>query len=253
MNIKIHSNFLNFESDLIKFIENFNNQGTIFGDGKRNIIKIFDLNDKKVNIKSFKKPNFYNKIIYKFIRKSKAQRSYDYANLLLKNKIGTPQPIAFIENFDLFGLNDSYYLSEHLTTELTFRELVQIPNYPDHENILRQFTRFCFDLHEKGIEFLDHSPGNTLIEKSTNGKYNFYLVDLNRMKFHEKMDFDTRMNNLRRLTPKQEMIAVMSNEYAKFYDKSEQEIFDNLWKKTSDFQYKYFRKLRLKKKLKFWK
>lgn len=253
MNIKIHPDFSNFEPNLLSFIENFNNQGIIFGDGKRNIIKIFDLNEKKVNIKSFKKPNFYNKIIYKFIRKSKAQRSYNYANLLLKNKIGTPQPIAFIENFDLFGLKDSYYISEHLTTELTFRELVQVPNYPDHENILRQFTRFCFDLHEKGIEFLDHSPGNTLIEKSTNDKYNFYLVDLNRMKFHDKMDFDTRMNNLRRLTPKQEMIAVMSNEYAKFYDKSEQEIFDNLWKKTSDFQYKYFRKLRLKKKLKFWK
>lgn len=253
MGIQIHPDFSNFEPNLLSFVENFNKQGTIFGDGKRNIIKIFDLNEKKVNIKSFKKPNFYNKIIYKFIRKSKAQRSYDYANLLLKNKIGTPQPIAFIENFDLFGLNASYYLSEHLTTELTFRELVQIPNYPDHENILRQFTRFCFDLHEKGIEFLDHSPGNTLIEKSTNGKYNFYLVDLNRMEFHEKMDFDSRMNNLRRLTPKQEMIAVMSNEYAKFYDKSEQEIFENLWKKTSDFQYKYFRKLRIKKKLNFWK
>jgi hypothetical protein len=40
------------------------------------------------------------------------------------------------------GLRDSYYVSEHLETELTFRELVEVPDYPDHENILRQFTKF---------------------------------------------------------------------------------------------------------------
>ena len=45
------------------------------------------------------------------------------------------------------------------------KELVEIPDFPDHDTILRQFTRFSFNLHEKGIEFLDHSPGNTLIKK----------------------------------------------------------------------------------------
>lgn len=240
------------ENAINQLIDDFFVIGTTIQDS-RNIIKINFLDGKKVNIKSFKNPNFYNKFIYKFFRKSKAKRSYDYANLLLKNKIGTPQPIAFIENFDLFGLKDSYYISEHLDSELTFRELIEIPNYPDSENILRQFTKFCYDLHEKGIEFLDHSPGNTLIKKRLDGKYDFYLVDLNRMKFHEKMDFETRMNNLRRLTPKEDMIAVMSNEYTKFSGESEQEMFENLWKKTSDFQYKFFRKQRLKKKLKFWK
>jgi len=80
-----------------------------------------------------------------------------------------------------------------LVTELTFRELVEIPEYPENEIILRQFTKFCFDLHEKGIEFLDHSPGNTLIKKVGDQQYAFYLVDLNRMNFHTTMDFDMRM------------------------------------------------------------
>jgi hypothetical protein len=38
-------------------------------------------------------------------------------------------------------------------------------------------------MHEAKINFLDHSPGNTLIIKKDNGDYDFYLVDLNRMKF----------------------------------------------------------------------
>jgi hypothetical protein len=67
----------------------------------------------------------------------------------LDKGIGTPQPIAFLENW--IGLQDSYYASEHLAAELTFRELVEISDYPDHENILRQFTRFSFDLHEKEL------------------------------------------------------------------------------------------------------
>jgi hypothetical protein len=45
----------------------------------------------------------------------------------------------------------------NILKQIDFRELVEVPDYPDHENILRQFTKFTFNLHEKGIEFLDHS------------------------------------------------------------------------------------------------
>ena len=252
MPLILQSDFTKYQSDLSQFIENFNTSGVLFGDGKRNKIKLFDLDNKKVNIKSFKVPNIVNQVAYKFFRKSKARRSYEYANKLIENGIGTPQPIAFAENFSLFGLQDSYYLSEHLPTELTFRELVEIPDYPDHENILRQFVHFCFELHEKGIEFLDHSPGNTLIKKVSEGQYSFYLVDLNRMQFH-RLDFDQRMKNLSRLTPKKEMVAVMSNEYTKLYNRSEAEIFEKMWFYTNQFQIKYHNKIRLKKRLKFWK
>lgn len=242
------------KSFFLSMIENFNSSGQIFGDGKRNIIKLFEFEGKTINIKSFKIPNLINKVAYKYFRKSKARRSFEYATLLLEKGIGTPEPIAYLENYNWIGLKDSYYASEHLQCDLTFRELVEIPNFPDHENILRQFTQFSFYLHEKGIEFLDHSPGNTLIKKSAEGKYKFFLVDLNRMNFHDKMDFDQRMKNLSRLTPKKEMITLMSNEYAKCYPvKTENEIFEKMWFYTQEFQEKFFRKQRLKKKLKFWK
>lgn len=254
MNFKVNPIFTTNTEPLLDIIKSFNYSGILFGNGQRNIIKLFDLEDKTINIKSFKIPHLINKIAYRYFRKSKARRSFEFANRLLELGVGTPQPIAYFENYNLIGLEKSFYISEHLECDLTFRELVEIPDYPDHENILRQFTRFSFDLHQKGIEFLDHSPGNTLIKKNAANQYDFFLVDLNRMEFHKSMDFETRMKNLSRLTPLKEMVVVMSNEYAKCYNEaSEEKILATLWKFTADFQEQFYRKKRLKKKLKFWK
>ena len=249
----IHSDSPSYNSNLSNCIKNFNSDGVLFGDGKRNKIKLFEFEGQTINIKSFKVPNFINKIAYKYFRKSKAKRSFEYANKLLENGIGTPQPIAYFENYDFVGLNDSYYVSEHLECDLTFRELVENPDYPDHNNILTHFIRFSYQMHQKGIEFLDHSPGNTLIKKKMDESYDFYLVDLNRMNFHQTMNFELRMKNLSRLTPKKEMVAIMSEEYAKLYQKSEKEVFEKMWYYTNEFQEKYYRKKRLKKRFLFWK
>lgn len=238
---------INHIKDIVK-----NNYDEILQKGRNVIVRHILSNGEEIVIKSFKIPNFINKIIYRFFRKSKAKRSFEYATILLNKGIGTPKPIVFFECFDIVGLNESYYVSEHIKADLTYRELVQT-DYPDGENILRQFTRFSYEMHQKGVEFLDHSPGNTLIKDNKDNTYSFYLVDLNRMKFHESIDFHTRMKNLSHLTPQKEMIAIMSNEYAKLSGESEDLIFENLWKFTSEFQFRYHRKKRIKKKLKFWK
>lgn len=254
MQFNIHPKFQSAKPEIVGFIENFNTSGKLFVNGERNKIKLFELGDITINIKSFKIPNLINRVAYKFFRKSKAKRSFEFATRLQENGIGTPQPVAYVEKSTLLGLGKSYYISEQLAVDLTFRELVEIPKYPDADNILRQFVRFSFKLHEKGIEFLDHSPGNTLIKKVGEGQYEFYLVDLNRMVFHSALDFETRMKNLSHLTPKKEMVAVMSNEYAKLYQAhSEAEILEKMWFYTDDFQKKYHKKIRLKKQLKFWK
>lgn len=254
MKFVIHPKFNSLKNSLATVIDNFNNEGQLFVKGSRNTIKTFQLNELILNVKAFKKPNLLNSFVYRFIRDSKAKRSYNFAIKLLDKNIGTPQPIAFVENFEGIGLGKSFYICEHIVTEYTFRDLVEKPNLKNHEEILRAFTRFCFQLHQAGIEFKDHSPGNTLIKINENQTYDFYLVDLNRMNFHSQMLFEQRMYNLRRLTPKKEMIAVMANEYAKLYtQKTEQEIFNTLWQLTSNFQEKFHRKQRLKKRIKFWK
>ena len=253
MTFEYQKNSLISAKESQNLVSNFAISGTLFGNGKRNKIKLFEVDEKTINIKSFKIPNLINKIAYRYFRKSKARRSFEYANKLLEFGFGTPQPIAFSENYDLIGLKDSYYVSEHLQADLTYRELVEIPDFPDHDTILRQFTRFSYDLHKKGVEFKDHSPGNTLIKKNADNNYDFFLVDLNRMEFHDSMPFELRMKNLCRLTPHKEMVKVMSNEYAKASGESETLIFETLWKMTADFQHRFHRKKRIKKKLFFWK
>jgi hypothetical protein len=241
------------QTEVLTLLQNFNTTGKMFIDGKRNKIKLFELQGMTLNVKAFKVPNLLNSIIYKYFRKSKARRSYEYANQLLELGIGTPMPIAYFENHTGVGLKDSYYMSEHLVPDLTYRELVEVPNYPESESIQIQFTRFCYELHQKGIEFKDHSPGNTLIRKNDKGTYDFYLVDLNRMAFHESMSFELRMKNLCRLTPQEKMVALMGKEYAKLSGESEEKIVATLWQLTEQFQNNLARKKRIKKKLLFWK
>ena len=252
MKFEIHPKYQNKKEILLDIVDNYQDEGTYFLAPSRNSIKLFDFDGKKINIKSFKIPNLINKIAYAYFRKSKAQRSYEYASILQEKNIGTPQPIGYLQHYNWLGITNSFYISEQLNCDLTFRELEQI-DYPDAENIIRQFIRFTYSLHQNGIEFLDHSPGNTLIIKRENGLYDFYLVDLNRMKFHNKMDFETRMKNLSKITHKENIIAIMSNEYAKLSGLNEQEVFEKMWNETKDFQYRFYRKKRLKKRLKFWK
>lgn len=253
MKLVIHSKYQVLSKSILDAVKAFDTSGMLLTKGSRNTIKVFETDVAVLNIKSFKKPNILNQFVYKYFRASKASRSYNFGLKLIEKGIGTPQPIAFIENSGGLGLGTSFYVCEHINAMYTYRDLVENSTLSHHEAILRAFTRFCFQMHEAGVEFKDHSPGNTLIDV-LGIDFNFYLVDLNRMKFHDIMTFEMRMFNLRRLTPKKEMIAIMANEYAKLYTfKTESIIFEEMWKQTSDFQDKFFRKQRLKKKYKFWK
>ncbi len=239
------------EIDLFRIVKDFDNHGEVFGQQSRNTIRLVELGDSSLNIKSFRSPSFLKKIYYGYIGKSKAKRSYNYANYLKSIGIGTPEPIAFFEEKNFFGLDKSYYISKHLDVDLTYRELVEYPNWENHENILRAFTRFTHLLHENNVLFKDHSPGNTLISK-VNDIYTFSLVDLNRMSF-KRLSLEERIKNFSRLTPKQEMVAVMSDEYSKITKVSYDVVYNLMWYYTTDFQRKFFRKKILKSKLFFTK
>lgn len=246
----IHPEFLSQSKEITHIIENFETEGVLFIDGKRNKIRLFPLGNMTVNVKSFKVPNILNKLVYRFFRKGKAQRSYEFANRLLEKGIGTPQPIAYFENKGPLSFKDSYYMSEQLEADLTFRQLIEIPDYPEHEIILRQFTQFTYKLHELGIEFLDHTPGNTLIKKTGHEKYGFFLVDLNRMNFHSgKMTLKQRVINMAKLTPEMRLVEVMCDEYAKLYGRPYDEVLSLMIKYTEYFSNRFHRKRRIKEKL----
>ncbi|MCR9182416.1 MAG: Kdo domain containing protein [Flavobacteriaceae bacterium] len=249
--MKEHKEFselsLDLKESITHFIHNFNTEGSHFIKPGRNTIKSNEILDLTVNVKSFKVPHLLNQFAYKYFRKSKARRSFENACYLLKMGIGTPRPLAYFEYFSSFGLKKSFYVSEHLDCDLTFRELITNPEYPDWEKILIEATDFTFKLHENKILFKDHSPGNTLIKKQ-GSNYQFYLVDLNRMSF-KSLSFEERIKNFSRLTPKKNMVEIMSKRYAELIKRDPKEVFELMWKYTKKFQMKYHRKRKLKKKL----
>lgn len=249
--IVVNPNYPTTTKEIEQTIKQYDTITDYVAKGDRNSIKKIKLaNDKIATIKSFKIPNIVNKFVYRFFRDSKANRSYEYAKKLIDLGFLTPYPIAYVEETTALQFLNSFYFCEMVEADLTYREMVHDINWPNRTEILKQFTHFTYRLHEAGIEFLDHSPGNTLIKKVGDNQYDFYLVDLNRMNFHDVMDFDTRMKNFSRLTPHQEMVEIMAKEYAKLIGKPEQEVIDAMWNKTTEFQEQFHLKQQRKKKLK---
>ena len=251
MKFSINQAYASQKEDIFSLVTNFDALDDPNAFGARNKIKNIVVNGKSLCIKAFKTPNLVNRIAYTFFRKSKAERSYTFAQRLLSRGIGTPEPVAFFE-FKKNGLiNKSFYISEQLDNDLTYRDLTKNFDYPDYENLLRAFTRFTNQLHEKGVLFLDHSPGNTLIKKVGN-QYHFFLVDLNRMIFKEP-SFEERIKNYRKLTIHPSMVKIMSDELSKISDYDFDEINTLMWAATEKFQKYYHKRRKLKKRLKFWK
>jgi hypothetical protein len=249
----LHPDYLHLQSQFDSLLKHFKTSGELIGSEKRNIIKVFENQEFKINIKSFKKPNLINSFIYGYFRKSKAQRSFEYANLLLSKNIGTPQPFAFYEYKSITGLKESYYFSVHQDVDLMFRNLIFDENYPNRDEIIKQTAVFFYNIHNQGIEFVDNTAGNTLIKKISENKYDFYLVDLNRMKFHSSLSLEMRVKNLAKLTTDNHINTKLSEAYAPLFGVSEIIFYDLLMNASQKFLDKFNRRKKIKKQLKFWK
>lgn len=235
------------QSELNHIAQNFDNSGELLFKGSRNIIKVFDVNGKKINVKSFKRPNLFKKIIYKFFRESKAKRSFLNAEFLIQNGFKTPTPYGFIEKSDWLGITNSYYFCEHLENAFLLEKVVINENFPERKKILMDYTDYFFNLHQKGIEFIDNSLGNTLIVKNNN-EYNFYLIDLNRLNDNKQLSIDDRMKNFARLTLNQTVWEAISEKYSELSQQhTVEELYEKLKKYSFDFYTGIARKRNLKK------
>jgi len=228
-------------------LKSISKKGTVVYKG-RNTVKSIAVAKEEWNIKIFKRPHFVNKIVYRFFRKSKAQRSYEFAQYLLDKGFLTPKPIAFAEERQGFFLLDSFYISEQLNYDLTFRELITDTSYPERQKILEQFTEFTYNLQVAGIHFIDHSPGNTLIVKDKKGVYLFYMVDLNRMRFGH-LSYAQRIQNFARLSLTDEMIEIIAVKYAAIANKDFEEVYADMLNVCRAAADKRARKAALKKKV----
>jgi serine/threonine protein kinase len=199
----------------------------------RNTIKRYFVEGYDIAVKSFKKPILINRIIYTFIRKSKARRSYEHAFLLLEKGIKTPSPIAYIEEKKNGLLNRSYYIciydkkSSYIRKQMSDRE-------DDGKEFEKQLAIYIAELHGKGILQKDLSPGNIMFYEE-DGHFRFSIIDLNRMKFMSDIPLKTRYKNFKRLTQNKEIITHIAEEYAKASSLDVQEAVYEINRYSSDF------------------
>ena len=244
MNIKVAASYS--EDKVLEIIEAFGHSGKTYWK-KRNTIKVFEIGDKKWNVKSFQVPHLVNRFAYKYVRKSKARRSFEHAEILLNKGILTPKPIGYIEYSKLVGLTNSFYISENLSYDFDFGEVID-KEFPDRENILNQFTEFTYQIHENNIHHFDHSKGNTLMCRTSEGQYDFYLIDLNRMRF-EEMTYEKRIDNFNRLSLSPDMIQIVGKKYASLIGQDEHQVIDDIKKSCEKFKEFAHRKGRWKKRI----
>ncbi len=244
MNIKVAAPYS--EHKVLEIIDAFGHSGKTYWK-KRNTIKVFEEGNDKWNVKSFQVPHLINRFAYKYVRKSKARRSFEHAEILLKKGILTPKPIGYVEYSEAIGLTNSFYISQNLSYDFDFGDVIE-KKFPDRENILNQFTEFTYQLHENDVHHFDHSKGNTLMCKTGEGQYDFYLIDLNRMKF-EEMTYEKRIDNFNRLSLTADMIEIVGKKYASLIGHDETKVIDDIKKSCEKFKEFARRKGRWKKRI----
>ena len=230
--IVVNKEFKIFDEFVYNLPELFEKEGITIH-SLRNTLKTFEYKGTKIVVKSFHKPNFINRFIYGNFRKSKARRSYDYAQKLKGLGIGTPMPIGFYEQKCVFLFTKSYYASIQSECINKFTELINNTQFPNRTEVLKAIGRFTATIHEKGILHRDYSAGNILFQQKEDS-IEIELIDLNRIEFGN-VDIEKGCRNFERLNIDAESLEIMAREYALARGFEPQVCIDNIlkmrWKK----------------------
>lgn len=189
----------------------FDKSGTVIFK-RRNEIRVFDVDGIALNVKRFKVPGLFNRMMYSFFRLSKAQRSYEYALRLIAKGINTPPPIAYILIKRNGLIHDSYYISHQVDYNRNMYEFGR-GGISGREHILAELAIFTARMHESGVLHRDYSPGNILF-KETDDAVEFCIVDINRLQFM-KTPVSSGCANFARLWGQQPLFEFVAKRYAK--------------------------------------
>lgn len=182
MKCTIHPNFQELTAFISNLPEHFAEGGRLIYEG-RNQLKVFVVENVSVNVKAFRQPNWVNRFVYTFLRRSKARRSYENALRLLDLGFTVPQPLGYVERYTCGLLDNAYFISLQWPFTTDFRPFRTMDEQDVRPwlNRLEAFGAYVGRLHEAGVLHKDLSIGNVLMVEDKPDI--FCLVDLNRMRF----------------------------------------------------------------------
>ncbi len=240
MKYRLHPDYTHLQHLIDHIEEHFQDSSHILH-AARNEIRVVECAGEDYVVKSFKVPNIINRFAYRYIRPSKAKRSYEYSLKLGSDTC--PEPVAYIEQFHQGGLSRSYYISRYFKYDFTIRPILRDELFENRTQLLQKFSEFSYDLHQRGILHRDFSPGNILIKKQGEG-YLFKVVDINRMQFRS-LNLKDRLTNFVRLTQDDATMKIILDRYAQLMNKPQGELLTI----AIGYRDKYARRRDLKNKL----
>lgn len=205
---------LHYHRTWSKFINLFRRE-TIIGDyldwatgeiiyAKRNILR----RHKGFISKQFATPSMWRGMIYGWFCKSKARRSYEYAQQLDGL---TPYPIAYREVRYCGVLRDSWYACQASECKYTFNDLIHNKSFPNREQILQAIGCFTAELYQRGVYHQDYSGGNILFNEDGS---KIEVIDLNRIKFYRHMPLKKGLRMFERLNIDKEALSILGAAFA---------------------------------------
>ena len=179
----------------------------------RNEVRLFLVDGQMVVVKCFRRISLLNRLLYGTIRQSKSVRAYYHAFRLNRLGISTPESIAAIDVRRYGFLTQSFYVYAYSEYN-DIKELLD--RYPDEqiEPLLDALTDFILRIHDKGVLHHDLNILNILYRDCGSGRYDFQLIDINRMGFYPKLTERQRLANLRHFNCKPAVLMCILERYA---------------------------------------
>ena len=208
---EISDKYLHLKDYLLDIKTNIKKNKDVIKDA-RNLVAIVKIKGKKYVVKSFGSPSFPNNYIYGRLRESKARRSYEYSNILLEKGINVPEPVAHLEFYESFALKESFYISRYYDYDLDAREMFN--NFDSDSALWNAFLDFTYNLSKEDVDHRDYTRGNILIKKLKKDRFEFTLIDLNRIKFRN-MNLSYCVEFLSKITHDPSQVDLIAKYYSK--------------------------------------
>ena len=177
----------------------------------RNELRRMTYGGKAYVVKSFRRPNLINRLVYGRLRPSKAERAYRNGLELLRIGVPTPLPVGYVEARGGLLFDESYLVTELSACPYTWNDLF-CSDFACTEQVARAVGRLTARLHEHGLAHLDYGRGNILFAME-GGEVRLELVDLNRM-YRGEIGLKQGCKNLERLPATPQMHRWIAQEYA---------------------------------------
>ncbi|MCM1291166.1 MAG: hypothetical protein NC201_02920 [Prevotella sp.] len=146
----------------------------------RNYVAAGEWDGLYVVLKKFRKATWTNHLIYTWIRKSKAERSFLNAHILLNSGFLTPKPLSWsvVKRFGIYS--HSYYICSYLPGP-TLREAIDKADNIRKFELLNLYADTMTRMAASGLLLKDSNLGNFILTQTSEGRDALALVDINRL------------------------------------------------------------------------